>query len=121
MNDRNFRLDFFIAIAAVLISALTAGTLFYQTRVIGDEFAATIWPYLSVGTTYDTGGRRSKSPTTESVPHWSGRLNSTSTAGRSTLGTTTSKQCRAILSYEDCFYARRLPSEPDRPATLRLR
>ena len=56
MNDRNFRLDFFIAIAAVLISALTAGTLFYQTRVIGDEFAATIWPYLSVGTTYDTGG-----------------------------------------------------------------
>src|ERR1700734_1922412 len=27
MNDRAFRLDFFIAIAAVLISALTAGTL----------------------------------------------------------------------------------------------
>jgi hypothetical protein len=56
MNDRAFRLDFFIAIAAVLISAITAGTLFYQTRVIGDEFAATIWPYLSVGTTYVTGG-----------------------------------------------------------------
>jgi hypothetical protein len=56
MNDRAFRLDFFIAIAAVLISALTAGTLFYQTRVIGDQFAATIWPYLSVGTTYDTDG-----------------------------------------------------------------
>jgi hypothetical protein len=56
MNDRAFRLDFFIAIAAVLISALTAGTLFYQTRVIGDQFAATIWPYLSVGTTYDSGG-----------------------------------------------------------------
>jgi hypothetical protein len=56
MNDRAFRLDFFIAIAAVLISAITAGTLFYQTRVIGDEFAATIWPYLSVGTAYDTGG-----------------------------------------------------------------
>jgi hypothetical protein len=56
MNDRAFRLDFFIAIAAVLISAITAGTLFYQTHVIGDEFAATIWPYLSVGTTYVTGG-----------------------------------------------------------------
>jgi hypothetical protein len=56
VNDKAFRLDFFIAIAAVLISALTAGTLFYQTRVIGDEFAATIWPYLSVGTTYDAGG-----------------------------------------------------------------
>lgn len=56
MNDRAFRLDFFVAIAAVLISALTAGTLWYQTRVIGDQFAATIWPYLSVGTTYDTNG-----------------------------------------------------------------
>ena len=42
MNDRTFRLDFFIAVAAVLISVITAGTLFYQTHVIGDEFAATI-------------------------------------------------------------------------------
>jgi hypothetical protein len=56
MNDRTFRLDFFIAISAVLISALTAGTLFYQTRVIGDQFAATIWPYLSVEATYDNDG-----------------------------------------------------------------
>jgi hypothetical protein len=56
VNDRAFRLDFFIAIAAVLISAITAGTLFYQTRVIGDEFAATIWPYLSVETTYNADG-----------------------------------------------------------------
>jgi hypothetical protein len=32
MNDRAFRLDFFIAIAAVVISALTAGTLVYQTQ-----------------------------------------------------------------------------------------
>lgn len=56
MNDRAFRLDFFVAIAAMLISALTAGTMIYQTRVIGDQFAATIWPYLSVGTTYDRTG-----------------------------------------------------------------
>jgi hypothetical protein len=56
MNDRAFRLDFFIAIAAVLISAITAAALIYQTRVIGDEFAATIWPYLSVGTTYNASG-----------------------------------------------------------------
>jgi hypothetical protein len=53
MNDRAFRLDFFIAIAALLVSALTAGTLIYQTRVIGAQYAATIWPYLSVDTTYD--------------------------------------------------------------------
>jgi hypothetical protein len=56
VNERAFRLDFFIAICAVLISALTAGTLIYQTRVIGDQFAATIWPYLSVGATYDVSG-----------------------------------------------------------------
>jgi hypothetical protein len=56
VNDRAFRLDFFIAIVAVLVSALTAGTLIYQTRVIGDQFAATIWPYLSVGATYDING-----------------------------------------------------------------
>jgi hypothetical protein len=56
MNDRAFRLDFFIAIAAVLVSGLTAGTLIYQTRVIGDQFSATIWPYLSVSTTYDPNG-----------------------------------------------------------------
>lgn len=30
MNDRAFRLDFFIAVAAVPVSALTAGTLIYQ-------------------------------------------------------------------------------------------
>jgi hypothetical protein len=56
MNDRGFRLDFFIAVAAVSISAITAAALIYQTRVIGDQFAATIWPYLSVGATYDTSG-----------------------------------------------------------------
>ena len=56
VNDRGFRLDFFIAVAAVLISAVTAAALIYQTRVIGDQFAATIWPYLSVGDTYDVNG-----------------------------------------------------------------
>jgi hypothetical protein len=56
VNDRGFRLDFFIAVAAVLISAITAAALIYQTRVIGDQFAATIWPYLSIGATYGTGG-----------------------------------------------------------------
>jgi len=53
MKEREFRLDFFIAIAALLVSALTAGTLFYQTRVIGAQYAATIWPYLSVESTFD--------------------------------------------------------------------
>lgn len=47
MKDKEFRLDFFIAIAALLVSAASAAALFYQTRVIGDQYAATIWPYLS--------------------------------------------------------------------------
>jgi hypothetical protein len=56
VNDRAFRLDFFIAIAALLISALTAGTLIYQTRVSRDQFAETIWPYLTLGTIYGVNG-----------------------------------------------------------------
>ncbi len=56
MNEKAFRLDFFIAIAALLISALTAGALVYQTRVIADQYAATIWPYLSVTGTFGPNG-----------------------------------------------------------------
>jgi hypothetical protein len=56
VNEKAFRLDFFIAIAALLISALTAGALVYQTRVIADQYAATIWPYMSVNSTYSVHG-----------------------------------------------------------------
>lgn len=56
MQDRAFRLDFFIAVAALLVSALTAGTLIYQTHVIGAQYSATIWPYLSVTYSYDVDG-----------------------------------------------------------------
>lgn len=52
MKDPAYRLDFFIAIGALLVSALTAATLAYQTHVIGNQYAATVWPYLSVDTTY---------------------------------------------------------------------
>ena len=47
VNEKAFRLDFFIAIAALLVSTLTAATLLYQTHVISDQYAATIWPYLT--------------------------------------------------------------------------
>ncbi len=56
MSEKAFRLDFFIAIAALLISALTAGALVYQTRVIADQYAAAIWPYLSVDGTFSYNG-----------------------------------------------------------------
>lgn len=56
MDAKAFRLDFFIAIGALVVSALTAATLAYQTHVIGDQYAATVWPYLSVDATYGTHG-----------------------------------------------------------------
>jgi hypothetical protein len=56
VNERAFRLDFVIAIGALLVSALTAATLVYQTHVIGEQFSAAIWPYLSIGTTYSANG-----------------------------------------------------------------
>jgi hypothetical protein len=56
VNEKGFRLDFFIAIGALVVSVLTSLTLLYQTRIIGQQYAATIWPYLSSGTTADPNG-----------------------------------------------------------------
>jgi hypothetical protein len=58
MNDRAFRLDFFIAIAALVVSILTTATLVYQTHVIQEQYSATIWPYLTIATTNNPNGRR---------------------------------------------------------------
>jgi hypothetical protein len=55
-QERRLRLDFFIAVAALVVSVLTTITLIYQTHVIGQEYASTIWPYLSVAETYTPGG-----------------------------------------------------------------
>ncbi|MGB6986498.1 MAG: hypothetical protein WBD74_11045, partial [Candidatus Aquilonibacter sp.] len=56
MNEKAFRLDFAIAIAALLVSAAAAFALIYQTRVIAQQYAATIWPYLSVDSSYGVHG-----------------------------------------------------------------
>jgi hypothetical protein len=56
VKDKAFRLDFFIAIGALVVSGLTEATLAYQTHVIGDQYAATVWPYLSVDATYGMHG-----------------------------------------------------------------
>lgn len=52
MNDRAFRLDFYLAMGALVVSILTTATLIYQTRVIQQQYSATIWPYLSLTATY---------------------------------------------------------------------
>jgi hypothetical protein len=56
VTEKAFRLDFLIAIAALLVSTLSAFALFYQTRVVADQYAATIWPYLEVNETYSERG-----------------------------------------------------------------
>jgi hypothetical protein len=47
MNERRFRLDFVIALGALLISTVAAAATVYQTRVIASQFSATVWPYVS--------------------------------------------------------------------------
>lgn len=58
MNAREFRLDFFIAIGALLVSAASALALIYQTRVVADQYAATVWPYLDISTSYGRQGEK---------------------------------------------------------------
>jgi hypothetical protein len=56
MTEKAFRLDFFIAVAALGVSVLSTLTLIYQTHVIGQQYASTIWPYLSIVATYELHG-----------------------------------------------------------------
>ncbi len=51
MNERRFRLDFLIAIGALLISTVAALASVYQSRVVARQFSATVWPYLSFDVT----------------------------------------------------------------------
>ena len=56
MNDRAFRFDLFIAVCALLISAIAAFASLMQTRALQDQYAAAIWPYLSVDSTESSHG-----------------------------------------------------------------
>lgn len=46
------RFDTVVAICALLMSTITAGAMVYQTRVLQDQFSATVWPYLGVNEYY---------------------------------------------------------------------
>jgi hypothetical protein len=63
MKERTLEFDSIIAICALLISSLAVATSVYQTwvfrdqtRVIHDQYAATIWPYININDTTDTTG-----------------------------------------------------------------
>jgi hypothetical protein len=47
MGDKGVRLDFVIALVALLISSVAAVATVYQTHVIAQQFSATVWPYVS--------------------------------------------------------------------------
>ncbi len=47
MGEKRFRLDFAIALGALLISTIAAISTVYQTRVIAQQFSATVWPYVT--------------------------------------------------------------------------
>lgn len=53
MQDKGLRYDTVIAVSALLISAITAAAVVYQTHVIAQQFSATVWPYLSFDSTRD--------------------------------------------------------------------
>jgi hypothetical protein len=42
------RFDTVVAVCALLASSVAAGAMVYQTRVIEEQFSATVWPYLGV-------------------------------------------------------------------------
>lgn len=51
MNEKRLRLDFVIALSALIISLVAASAAVYQTRVIAQQFSATVWPYVSFDVT----------------------------------------------------------------------
>lgn len=44
---RSAKLDLWIALAALIVSGLTAASALYQSKVFSDQLSATVWPYLS--------------------------------------------------------------------------
>lgn len=53
--ERRLRLDFVIALGALLISTVAAAATVYQTHVIAQQFSATVWPYVSFDATTSPG------------------------------------------------------------------
>jgi hypothetical protein len=48
--ERVIRIDTLVAFCALLVSLATAVVLSYQTRLVEEQYTATIWPYIDVDT-----------------------------------------------------------------------
>ena len=53
MDEKRFRFDLLVALLALVISGIAAGSSAYQTYVIRKQFSATVWPYLNYITLSD--------------------------------------------------------------------
>jgi hypothetical protein len=47
VDEKRFRFDLLVALVALAISGVAAGSSAYQTYVIRKQFSATVWPYLN--------------------------------------------------------------------------
>jgi hypothetical protein len=52
-ESRVFRLDLVIAICALFVSSLATAASWWQSRIVAQQLASQVWPYVSVQTTYD--------------------------------------------------------------------
>jgi hypothetical protein len=60
-----WKLDLWIALAALIVSGLTASAALYQSKVFSDQLSATVWPYISFDSTWTVGTGRSASSSFE--------------------------------------------------------
>jgi hypothetical protein len=50
---KGFRIDLVIAVCALFVSSLATAASVWQSRVVAQQLASQVWPYVSVQTMYD--------------------------------------------------------------------
>jgi hypothetical protein len=50
---KGFRIDLIIAVCALLVSSMATAAAWWQSRVVAQQLASQVWPYLSLQSSYD--------------------------------------------------------------------
>lgn len=50
---KGFRIDLVIAVCALFVSSLATAASVWQSRVVAQQLASQVWPYVSIQSTYD--------------------------------------------------------------------
>ena len=53
---KGFRIDLVIAVCALLVSSMATVASVWQSRVVAQQLASQVWPYVAFQTTYDSKG-----------------------------------------------------------------